>query len=315
MILLVFLLPNLNQSYVKQGKLYISKILAVNSSLKADDHGEYSDYIELYNGYSFDIDLTGYRLSDSEFVTAKWIFPSIKIKAKESLIVYASGNDNCDLVNRVCHTNFKLSSQGEVLTLSDNHGNIISKITYPEQYPDTLYGYYHGKYTYLNKEGKPTKSNNKISNYKLEITEYMTHNKKSYCDEYGNYYDWMEIYNPKDEDYLLENVYVTDDMSNLKKYELPKTEIKSKAYLIIHFAGKKVDYSGIYADFALSDKDKELIISNGKEVIDKVPIVKLVDNISYGKKDDHFEYFTTPTPGAANKTASFKTWGGNDENN
>ncbi len=315
-ILLVFLLPNLNQSYIKQGKLYISKILAMNASIKTDDHGEYSDYLEIYNGYSSNINLSGYHLSDSEYVTAKWTFPDIEIKAKESLIVYASGLDTCDLINRICHTNFKLSSHGEVITLTDNHGNIISKVSYPEQYPDTFYAYHKGAYTYLTKEGKAiVKNNHSNKKYQLTISEYMTHNKRSYYDEYGNYYDWMEIYNESNEDYLLESIYVTDDATNLKKYELPKTALKSKEYLIVHFAGKKVNYEkGIYADFALSDKDKELIISNGKDIIDKVKIVTLVDNVSYGRKGDHFEYFTTPTPGVANTTASFKTWGGNDEN-
>lgn len=310
-VLFVCLLPNLNQTYVKQGELYINKILCKNVSIKKDNNGIYSDYIEIYNGYSFNVNLKGYHLSDSEFVTDKWTFPDIIVKSKESLIVYASGNDTCDLINQVCHTNFKLSSSGEVITLSDKHGNIISKFTYPEQYPDTFYGYINGKYTYISKDEKEVnKKNNSKKDYKIEITEYMTHNKRSYYDEYGNYYDWIEIHNNGNDDYTLEGLYLTDDMTNLKKYELPNVKLEKDKYLIIYLAGQKKEYDrGIYADFKLSDDDKYIIISNGNVVIEKVPIVKLVDNVSYGKTSDGWAYFTTATPGMANTTASFKTWG------
>ena len=308
--LLITILPNINPNYIKNGKLYISKILAMNETTLKDNNGEYSDYIELYNGYSFSINLEGYHLSDSEYDTDKWTFPNITIEPKEKLIIYATGNNNCDIAKKICHTNFKLSSKGEVITLSDSHGNIINKFSYPMQYKDIAYGYKNKKYTYLN-ANEIKKINNK--KYKLEITEYMTHNKRSFYDSYGNYFDWVEIHNSSNEDYLLEGIYITDNQSNLEKYLIPKVTIKAYEYIIIYFAGKDTNYKeGIYANFALSDDDKSIIISNGAGIIDKVDIVSLPDNISYGKTKEGWQYFITATPGSENNTAGFTKFGGND---
>lgn len=315
--LLLIIFPTLNSNYKKSGNLYISEILASNNKTIADEDGDFSDYIEIYNGYGEEINLEGYHLSDSEYETNKWTFPKIKIKSHEYLIIYASGKDKCDIENRICHTNFKLSSDGEIITLTDEVGNILSKFSYNEQVSDISYGYKSGKYMYF-MTPTPGKENNSEEyhmfinkQYKLEITEYMTHNKRSNYDKYGNYFDWVEIYNPTDENYTLESLYITDDITKLKKYRIPRVDIKSHEYIVIYFAGDNVDYQdGIYADFSLSDNDEYIIISNGKDIIDKVSIVGLLDNISYGKVEDKWIYFTTATPGKDNNTASFESIGG-----
>ena len=51
-ITLLILIPNTSNDYIKKGKLYITNILAKNDTIKEDNNGEYSDYIEIYNGYS-----------------------------------------------------------------------------------------------------------------------------------------------------------------------------------------------------------------------------------------------------------------------
>jgi hypothetical protein len=318
--LIVVFVPGLSKSYIKTGKLYISEIMASNYKTIKDNYGDYSDYIEIYNGGKRDINLSGYHLSDSEFETKKWSFPEIYIKSGEYLIIYASNRDECDLEDRICHTNFKLSSKGEVLTLTDDFGNIINKFTYPELAGDIAYGYAHGKYIKFKKptpgkENSSEEEKTKNYHYKLEITEYMTHNKRSVYDEYGNYYDFVEIHNKENKDIVLENVYITDEEENLNKFRIPKTNLSKDGYLVIYLSSDKVSYeNGIYADFGLSDTDKMIIISYNNKKLDEVEVVPLKDNISYGKVGKSWKYFTTPTPGQPNTTASFTRIGGADEN-
>lgn len=313
-VLLINYMPNLNKDYVKVGKLYISKILAINTSLKEDNNGEYSDYIEIYNGYNYTINLEGYHLSDNDYVYNKWTFPDIEIGPKKSLIVYASGNDYCDLVNKICHTNFKLSGNGEVVLLTDKNSNIISKVTYGVQYKDIIYAYKDGKYIFVDKDGKKAKIKKVNGNdYKIEITEYITHNKNSYYDSYGNYFDFIEIHNYGDDSYSLEGLYLSDNKDNLEKYMLPDYIIEKDEYAVIHCTNSSQLYEdGIYINCGLGDNDKEIIISDGNKIIDKVDIVSLSDDVSYGKVDKEWYYFTTPTPGKINDTKKFKTWGDND---
>lgn len=315
---LVFFIPN-NGDYIKTGKLYISEIVSSNNITIKDNMNESSDYIEIYNGYDYDINLEGYYLSDSEFDIKKWILPDVKIKSKEYLVIYASSLDTCDLSNRICHTNFNLSSQGEIVTLSDNNGNIISKVKYPKMDLDISYSYYDRKYILTTPTPYKKNSSNKYSSkdkikYNIKITEYMTHNNRSHYDIYGNYYDWIEIYN-EGEDVSLKNMYVSDDKSSLLKYKLPDITIKKGEYKVIYFNKDTEDYKdGIYVNFGLSDNDKNIVLSSSKEIVDIVDVVVLKDDMSYGLKEGKWQYFLSSTPGRENTTQGFDSLGGNNGN-
>ena len=312
-ILLTIFVPNLSGSNIKKSKLYISEVLASNYSIIPDEDGNFSDYIEIYNGYNRSINLSNYYLSDSEYNTSKWKFPDISIKPKEYLIVYASGKDKCDIENRICHTNFKLSDKGEVISLSDLNGNIISKVSFGEQLSDVSYGYVNGKYTYI--EPSPNKVNvkkdiNVGGSYGIRINEYIISNKGSGYNSEGNYYDWVELYNYSNSDINLKYIYISDNDKKITKYELPDKILKKGEYVLIYLSGKDIyENNEIHANFRLSSKDEKLIISNGKKIIDSINIVELKDNISYGYKDKKWYYFTTPTPGYPNDTASFESIG------
>lgn len=304
---------------IQKPKLYISEVLASNSNIIKDNYGNYSDYIEIHNKSNIKINLKGYHLSDSEYETNKWTFPNIEIKPKEYVLIYASGLDECN--NNICHTNFKLSSKGEIITLSDKNNNILSKVIYPKLDKDISYGY-NGKEYVLFEKPTPGKKNSsedvktKISNKaNIIINEYMTHNTRTNYDKYGNYYDWIELYNYSNKDIILENIYITDDINNLKKHRIKKIEIKAKDYLLLYFSKDSTSYTeDYYIPFGLSDNDKEIVLSDGNKIIDKVEIVALKDNISYGKIDNSWKYFTHPTPGEENNTASFSALGGTDGN-
>ena len=92
-ILVVKFAPKLNDNYVKTSKLYISEIMASNSYTIKDEDGDYSDYIEIYNGYDYPVNLKGYYLSDEEFDVKKWQFPDIMIKPHQYILIYASSKD------------------------------------------------------------------------------------------------------------------------------------------------------------------------------------------------------------------------------
>ena len=306
--ILLLLFSKLDNSYIKESKLFITEIVSKNTYTIKDNYDEYSDYIEIYNGFNKDINLSGYHLSDSEFETNKWTFPDITIKANEYLIVYASGRDNCDKDKNICHTSFKLSSKGEVITLSDNSGNIINKFTYPSLTNDLAYGFVKSKYALLESPSPGKENGNEfkyasITNKDLYINEYMSSNKRSTYDSLGNYNDFVELYNNSDNDLNVSNIFLTDDEEKLTKYKLPDVTIKKKDYLLVYLGDKSsIVNNQIIANFKLSEDDKYLIVSNGKKIIEKIELVKLIDNVSYGKNNDKWYYYTKPTPGKENST-------------
>ena len=304
-ILLVFIFQK-DDSFIKTGNLYISEIVASNSYTYKDSDGEYSDYIELYNDNDYDVNLLNYRLTDSLFEIDKWSFPDITIKDHEYLIIFASGKNKCE-DSLACHTNFKLKSDGETISLIDNTGNIINRVSYKELNNDEAYSFTKGKYQVT--IPTPGKENSSevikkidVKDYTIRINEYISHNKGSVYASDGSYNDWVELYNYGDNDLSLKGIALSDDVNNLNKYILPDVTIKKKEYLVIYLTGGVNIEGEITANFKLSDNDEKIILSGGNKIIDESKVVKLDKNISYGLKDDKWLYFFSPTPGKENTT-------------
>jgi len=108
----------------------INELMAVNSTIVSDQNGEYDDWFELYNLTLEDIDISGYYLSDNVTKTSKWKIPAgTVIKSEGYLVIWADK----DTTQAGLHTNFKLSSGGEELVLSEPDLSVIDEISYPAQ--------------------------------------------------------------------------------------------------------------------------------------------------------------------------------------
>jgi len=120
----------------------ISEFMAANASTLADEDGEFSDWIELYNDESEAIDLSGLALSDDPRGELRWDFPKVVLEPGEFLIVFASGKDRRDPGSQL-HTNFRLSKNGEYLGLVGPAGLTVSRYfpIYPIQQPDFSHGF------------------------------------------------------------------------------------------------------------------------------------------------------------------------------
>ena len=125
--------------------LRINEFMAKNGATMLDGFDNAPDWVELYNAGTEPIDLQSFRLTDNPEIPAKWSFPlSQIIEPDEYLIVFASGRDERD-PKGYWHTNFKLSSNGEYLGLSNPEGVILSQFgsttsDYPNQRHDVSYG-------------------------------------------------------------------------------------------------------------------------------------------------------------------------------
>jgi hypothetical protein len=116
------------------------------------------DWIELYNRSDQEINLSTFYLSDDEDKLDMWKFPDISILPNEFLIVFCSDRD--ELYHNELHTNFKLSSDGETVFLTDGT-NILDSISFGKVSEDYSYGRLDESSnikTYLS-EMTPTKSN------------------------------------------------------------------------------------------------------------------------------------------------------------
>jgi hypothetical protein len=71
----------------------INEVMSSNASTLADEEGDFSDWIELYNAGSQGVSLEGWGLSDNAGKPFKWVFPAVTLSAGEYLLVWCSGKD------------------------------------------------------------------------------------------------------------------------------------------------------------------------------------------------------------------------------
>ncbi|MFT6865083.1 MAG: hypothetical protein ACJAVK_003655 [Akkermansiaceae bacterium] len=122
--------------------LTINEIVVSNETGLKDGNDRRSDWIEIYNPNPSALNLAGFHLTDDPADLTKWTFPSVSIRARAYLIVFASGDNMTDPEGNP-HTHFRLSASGEYLALvSPSPSQIEDMIrpSYPEQFTDISYG-------------------------------------------------------------------------------------------------------------------------------------------------------------------------------
>jgi hypothetical protein len=120
-------------------KLFINEFMATNSSVIADEFGEYDDWIEIYNGAGSPVWLGDKYLSDNLSQPSKWALPQLTLNAGDYLLIWA---DN-DLGQGSKHAGFKLSAEGEQIGIftSPASGSLpIDILTYGQQITDISSG-------------------------------------------------------------------------------------------------------------------------------------------------------------------------------
>ena len=121
--------------------LEISEFMAANKTTLLDEFGDSSDWVEIYNGTSNAVDLSGWFLTSEATNLTQWAFPNYVLAAGDYLVVFASGK-NLTAVTNELHTNFKLPAAGGFLALVDPQTNLVSFFApaYPPQQTDISYG-------------------------------------------------------------------------------------------------------------------------------------------------------------------------------
>jgi hypothetical protein len=103
------------------------------------------------------------------------------------------------------------------------------------------------------------------------INELMSHNSSTATDDYGEFDDWIELYNLSASPVNLSGYYLSDSKKDVSKWKFPGgAVINPKEYLII-WADNDTTQLGLHANFNLSSGGDNVLLSKpGKMVIDKV---------------------------------------------
>ena len=138
----------------------------------------------------------------------------------------------------------------------------------------------------------------------VRINEFMASNGQGLADEDGQYSDWIEIYNPGPDAANLDEWFLTDEASNLTKWEFPTITVPAGGYLVVFASGKNRNTPKLHTNFSLEEGGEYLALvhKDGTILTQFNPSYESQRrDVSYGyNASGALVFFTTPTPGAVN---------------
>ena len=140
----------------------------------------------------------------------------------------------------------------------------------------------------------------------LYINEFNASNNSVKKDEYGEYEDWVEIYNGSDQEVWLADYYLSDNMGSPGKYRFPETYINPGGFFLVWLDGQD-EQGENHASFRISKDGEELRLSgqpsSGFRLVDSVSFGPQETDISMGRQVDggaEWILFPSPTPNYSN---------------
>ena len=144
----------------------------------------------------------------------------------------------------------------------------------------------------------------------LCINEFLASNDAAYADENGGFDDWFELYNGTEAAINIGGMYVSDDLTDLTKWQIQDTDstltiVQPGEFLLI-WADGEMEQGVLHVDFKLSSGGEDLAITNvdGVTIIDSYTFGGQTTDVSVGRIPDgtnSWSTFDTPTPGASNQ--------------
>ncbi len=287
------------------GKLVITELMEKNKSVLADEDGDFSDWIELYNAADSALDLTGFYISDSP-KDRPWVFPETELPAGARLLVFA---DRKDRGGEVLHTDFGLS-EGECVCLWDSQGRPVTTAETGGCRGDVAMA--------LDAEGNwapslyptPGEENSRAGYERCQQTQWpggpLVINEAAVTN-FGFFYtgyrsdsDWVEIKNVSGTPVDLGEYYLSDDSENLQRWRLPDTVLPAGRLLVFACDDDPETIVGTpCTGFSLDSTEEQLFLTRADGTLaDRVSLRAIPAGGSYGRLDgeEGFFYFSKPTP-------------------
>ena len=145
----------------------------------------------------------------------------------------------------------------------------------------------------------------------IVINEFSASNFDSHQDNYGEYEDWIELYNTSNSDVDLNGWYLTDKPNNLTKWQFPSSFIVSaNSVAIIYCSGLDEINGGVaHSNFKITQTkfNEVFVLSDASgSVVDSISVVPAQKSHSRGRDvngGSSWSLFTTATPNANNTGA------------
>jgi hypothetical protein len=294
--------------------LFINEIQTVNTQTIHDLAFDYEPWMEIYNPNSFQVNLAGYQIQDN---LGTFTIPSDNpvqsiIPAGAFRVVWF---DN-EIAEGALHLNLSVAPQGNVKLLAPNGTTIIDQVNYGAINADQSWGRSSdgGSAWITFNVPTPTASNSLfiIPGQGVKINEVMAKNLITLMDNFGEYEDWVEIYNPFNVNVNLSGYYFSDNPEIRNKWQVPGTfpdsvTVPANGWRLF-FCDGDLNQGVLHNNFSLSNGGEYvgLFGPDGYSLVDEVQWSRMGADTTYGRLYDgdvqwvQFTTSTTVTPEASN---------------
>jgi len=137
----------------------------------------------------------------------------------------------------------------------------------------------------------------------IVINEFLAANRAANKDlHFAEFSDWIELYNTTGGDIDLSGYYVTDDLDEPLKWQIPRgTVVPGGSFLLLWADGQDVGY---HTSFKLNRAGEQLgLHAPDGLLVDALTFGAQQDDMSYGRLGSdgtHWSFFDPPTPGTVN---------------
>ena len=286
--------------------IVISEVMSGSGYSIIDGEGNQSDWIELYNTGNETIILDGSYLSDDPEDRTKWMIPILSVAPGERVVIRCAG-----ATAAAGEANFALSRDGCTVILTGTLGNTISLVETPQLGRDCSWALQDDG-TYAETSKTTPGYENTEAGYdawlqavgyttpEIVISEVMTANRSTILNAAGELCDWVELYNPSSETIALSGLYLSNEISDRMKWQLPDISLASGERIVIRCSGSNAPAGE--ADFSLPREGCTVTLSGSVgNVIDQVEVPRMEEDRTWAlQSNGTYIESDLPSPGYAN---------------
>ncbi len=277
---------------------------------------EDGEWIEIYNGTSSAIDLGGMHIElDGENMELPVGTGLSSIAPFEYMVLYVDEGFEDDGFPHLEEDLTLKAYGGEVILYEADGVTIIDEVTYPEQAdPDKGWGRFPDG-TDIWKATDPTAAAANEFTPDVEligvlvINEFMASSNTCCDDGFGEFEDFVELYNSSASPIDIGGMYVSDDLTDLMKAQIPEgspdvTTIQPGGFLVVWF-DSHTEQGPLHVQPKLSSGGEDVVLTDtdGTTIIDSYSFDAQTTDVSYGRQpdgSDNWIYYDPPNPGVTN---------------
>ena len=297
----------------EEGTVLLSEVVASNRTSPAPD-GQYLDYIELHNTGTSPVDISGYMLSDKPDAIGYTFPQGTVLPAGGYIVCWCNKNADSPLYGK-----FGISNDGTDSVYLYNDANVIidradipvvgTNVAYTRTQDGTWQRFNRLTPGFANSEEGYAAwlRSNDTQPLQVVISEILPGAACLAADGSERITDWVELYNPASEPADLTGAYLTDDLYDPVKWQLPELILQPGEYCLIRCAGDEAAPGD--ADFLLS-RDGGTVLLSGKlgQTLCRVDYPSLGKDVSWAAQDGAYALHRAPTPGYENSENGYKAW-------